>query len=593
MRKRERGQVITFYSFKGGVGRSMAVANVATIRAQKGHEVLVLDFDFEAPGLHRYFLTDESTFDRYEPKGPAPRDGVLELFYALRERLEREWPDGEDFREPEAQARLPGILAELLEDESYGYRVRLKNPNKKGEKRPTIRFFPAVRFDDGYAERVRRFDWQRFYDAYAEVFPVLARELGKRYDDVLIDSRTGVTDVGSICTMLLPDKLVLAFAPNDQGLRGVLEAGFQATQERKESTVDRRPLPLFPLLSRLENSEETLKQAWIERARGGFQRMFRDAYEQEECDLETYFNLVRIPHQSFYAYGEMIAAERQAAQEMGSMAQAFSQFERCLECESAAKAQEMLLGLGEEERREIEREFEQGLIPVLTDPEKLAERIQQEPDRPALRFFQATRLLLQKQYEKAIEAYDEIVRLFGETADLDTHTLLAMTLINRGYGLGQLNREEEALKSYAEVAERYGQAPDAALRERVTMAFNGIGFTQLLQAKQHWLVDTAVAHDLLRKAKTSIDAALERNSDDPVYLGNAGYIAFLLGREGEARTLLGKAIRLGGESVREAELADTDLHPIPEDEAFRALVRSLPSLPPSAESPASPTDLPR
>jgi cellulose biosynthesis protein BcsQ len=44
-------QIFTFYSFKGGVGRSMAVLNVAYAMAAKGRHVLVLDMDLEAPGL--------------------------------------------------------------------------------------------------------------------------------------------------------------------------------------------------------------------------------------------------------------------------------------------------------------------------------------------------------------------------------------------------------------------------------------------------------------------------------------------------------------------------------------------------------------
>src|ERR1041384_2214532 len=50
-----RGRVITFYSYKGGTGRSMALANVAWILASAGRRVLVIDWDLEAPGLHRYF----------------------------------------------------------------------------------------------------------------------------------------------------------------------------------------------------------------------------------------------------------------------------------------------------------------------------------------------------------------------------------------------------------------------------------------------------------------------------------------------------------------------------------------------------------
>src|ERR1035438_33770 len=49
------GQIITFYSFKGGTGRTMAVANIACLLAASGQRVLIIDWDLEAPGLHRYF----------------------------------------------------------------------------------------------------------------------------------------------------------------------------------------------------------------------------------------------------------------------------------------------------------------------------------------------------------------------------------------------------------------------------------------------------------------------------------------------------------------------------------------------------------
>ena len=49
------GRIITFYSYKGGTGRTMALANVAWIAASKGYRVLAVDWDLESPGLHRYF----------------------------------------------------------------------------------------------------------------------------------------------------------------------------------------------------------------------------------------------------------------------------------------------------------------------------------------------------------------------------------------------------------------------------------------------------------------------------------------------------------------------------------------------------------
>ena len=44
-------KVVTFYSFKGGVGRSLALANVSLLLATRGRRVLAVDFDLEAPGL--------------------------------------------------------------------------------------------------------------------------------------------------------------------------------------------------------------------------------------------------------------------------------------------------------------------------------------------------------------------------------------------------------------------------------------------------------------------------------------------------------------------------------------------------------------
>src|SRR5690348_6063354 len=43
--------IVTFYSFKGGVGRSMALVNVAETLAERGYRVILCDWDLEAPGL--------------------------------------------------------------------------------------------------------------------------------------------------------------------------------------------------------------------------------------------------------------------------------------------------------------------------------------------------------------------------------------------------------------------------------------------------------------------------------------------------------------------------------------------------------------
>src|SRR5215216_7662167 len=64
--------IITFYSYKGGVGRTMALANIAVLLARQGLRVLAVDWDLEAPGLDRYFTGE------LLPR-PSPNGGLLEL----------------------------------------------------------------------------------------------------------------------------------------------------------------------------------------------------------------------------------------------------------------------------------------------------------------------------------------------------------------------------------------------------------------------------------------------------------------------------------------------------------------------------------
>ena len=67
------GKMVTFYSFKGGAGRTMALANVAWILASNGLKVLVVDWDLDSPGLHRYF------HPFLDPAKLAATPGVIEL----------------------------------------------------------------------------------------------------------------------------------------------------------------------------------------------------------------------------------------------------------------------------------------------------------------------------------------------------------------------------------------------------------------------------------------------------------------------------------------------------------------------------------
>ncbi len=73
------GTVVTFYSYKGGVGRSFALANVGTALASWGYRVLCIDWDLDAPGLTHYF----------EVADPAP--GLIELVSAAGNEKSPDW----------------------------------------------------------------------------------------------------------------------------------------------------------------------------------------------------------------------------------------------------------------------------------------------------------------------------------------------------------------------------------------------------------------------------------------------------------------------------------------------------------------------
>src|ERR1039458_5982334 len=74
--------IFTFYSFKGGVGRSMALMNVAYTLAGWGRHVLVVDVDLEAPGLSGFLNRSE---ELAEPEAAHPKDILTLLGEATRE----------------------------------------------------------------------------------------------------------------------------------------------------------------------------------------------------------------------------------------------------------------------------------------------------------------------------------------------------------------------------------------------------------------------------------------------------------------------------------------------------------------------------
>lgn len=307
------GQIITFYSYKGGTGRSMALANVACVLAERlqrsARGVLMVDWDLEAPGLHRYFApTSSSNSNPFSTRGiHSGKLGLIDLFYEIQSRIRGAGGAEEEVLAPQTLEEAAAVIRDV-ELAPYISPTAIRG----------LSLIQAGNFDtpdpNSYAERVNKFNWEHLYLQSPHIIRMLAEKLASEYEYVLIDSRTGVTDISGICTTLLPEKLVVVFTPNQQSIQGALDIIQRATEYRKES-ADLRPLMIFPLVSRVEANQPDLRHEWRfgnpDTGQVGFQpefeRILRSIYSKSSIRLSKYFDEVQIQHVPRYAYGEKIA----------------------------------------------------------------------------------------------------------------------------------------------------------------------------------------------------------------------------------------------------------------------------------------------
>jgi tetratricopeptide (TPR) repeat protein/Mrp family chromosome partitioning ATPase len=278
------GKIITFYSFKGGSGRSMSLANLAVLFAKQagGRKVLMIDWDLEAPGLQEFFKP------KLEENDINGRKGVIDLFVAAR----TAWAQLDESAESELRA------FEFIEAffDKHLLQINIQDP---------LELLIAGQQGPDYAPTVQTFDWRGFFESHYVFFKAFIQFLKSRWDYILIDSRTGLTDTGGICTAILPEVLVTVFTPTNQGLR-VTDMIERALTYRKGAD-DMRPLVVYPLVSRVDSSEEDSNRAWKARFTPMFEGLFQRHYGLDKCDLKRYFGKVEIHYVRKFAYGEQVS----------------------------------------------------------------------------------------------------------------------------------------------------------------------------------------------------------------------------------------------------------------------------------------------
>ncbi len=283
------GKIITFYSYKGGVGRSMALANVAVLLSNWGFRTLMIDWDLEAPGLESFF---------------------------------------KEYIDLQSVVNKPGILDFLVNSQEKKSKVMWQDllvVVPVGKNKEPIHLIPAGKRDEQYFKRLRDFDVSRFYEEHqgGKIIERLRLELAEKYDFVLVDSRTGVTDVGGICTIQLPDILVMLSTPTEQGVKGVKFIADAARKGQQHLPVQRKRILTLPVPTRIDgNTEFKISQQWTERFAEEWGEYYDD-WLPVAVTKKRFIEHIKLPYVPYFSYGEKLPVIEQGTDDKAGLGFAY------------------------------------------------------------------------------------------------------------------------------------------------------------------------------------------------------------------------------------------------------------------------------
>lgn len=185
-------KTITFYSYKGSVGRSLALANIANRLAEFGKKVCMIDFDLEAPGLHIKFGGSIG-------KGGIKK-GLVDYIHKFT-----------------SENVVPENISDFVTD--------INSFNKGGGKISLIA--AGNTSSEEYWKKLSHISWTKlFYEKDSvgvDFFFNLKAQIEKQIapDVLLIDSRTGITDIAGVTMSIMADEVVLFAANNMENIEGI------------------------------------------------------------------------------------------------------------------------------------------------------------------------------------------------------------------------------------------------------------------------------------------------------------------------------------------------------------------------------------
>ncbi|NMB98444.1 MAG: AAA family ATPase, partial [Clostridiaceae bacterium] len=183
--------VICFYSYKGGVGRTTALLQVAYTLAAQGKNIVLIDFDIEAPSFHLLFkkwIDDPKYGIKY---------GLVDYLY---ERMAS--VDPEEYKIKITDVFTTIKVNETLNGNIYVVPATVKLTNQYIFK--LAQLHSNIIFENEYVEE--------FIDA-------LASRL--KFNTVFIDTRTGINQWGAFPLLGFADQIVLVAYPNEENVEGL------------------------------------------------------------------------------------------------------------------------------------------------------------------------------------------------------------------------------------------------------------------------------------------------------------------------------------------------------------------------------------
>ena len=278
MTANREGTVVTFYSYKGGTGRTMALANTAWILASNGYRVLAVDWDLEAPGLHRFFhpFLDLAALEA--------TPGLINLI-----------------TEYQTEVRRPADRERDWHREYARVRPHATSLNWSFPKGGSLDFLSAGRRNRDYQSTVGKMDWDDFYERFkgGQFFDAMRADMRKHYDYTLIDSRTGLSDIADICTVQMPQVLVVCFTLSDQSIEGASSVARDIEERYGDRNIRILPVPM-----RIDDGEKEKADAGRSLARKSFTGLPSGMSGEQ---LAQYWGTVEVPYRPFYAYEEILA----------------------------------------------------------------------------------------------------------------------------------------------------------------------------------------------------------------------------------------------------------------------------------------------